>query len=83
MPSSGGSDACVGAIKTETIDIDIFEKNPDISDEEALKALYRANWLSNRRITFTYTYDGFNIDKWPIYLAYWKNATNSQKVRTP
>lgn len=73
-------ETCVGEVKTGSIEINIFDKTPDITDDEALKALYRANWLANRRVTFTYTYDGFNIDKWPVYLGYWKKSIRFTKV---
>lgn len=58
----------VGELKPITIPIVIISKQPDVSLPSAVDAADLANSMSRRYLSMTYTYDGYNYDRWSLYL---------------
>lgn len=66
---------------TESIEINIFPKQPDIDLSMAQFAKRRANQLIRRRLTMIYSYDGYNYDRWTIDNYERKNWIEFRKIK--
>ena len=61
--------------------IEIFDKKAEVTTEIARAAIQHANRTTWRQLILTYTYDGFNIDRWTLYLRTIKSWYRFKKVR--
>ncbi len=59
----------LGTLSAPDIPIDIESCDPDILLPAAEYAANLANTMARHYLVLTYTYDGYNYDRWSIYLA--------------